>query len=72
MKYRIFKTSLYFAGATEKPYSKSTQEGLDKFGDPNWVVEVNNLEDLQDIINESGKSIILTEDEIEIYDDYRE
>lgn len=70
MKYKIEKTSCW--KNNDQPYSQAYQEGCDSFGEPIWFVNVETLEQIQDIIKETGHPVIISKDSIEIYDDYRE
>ena len=70
MKYRITRTSDWYC--REKPYSKAYQDGFDKYDHRIWFVEIKSLEDLHNIIQESDSKVIVFDDCIEIYDDFRE
>lgn len=48
------------------------QDGVDEFGHTVWRIEINTLEELMKFIRECGHPIIVEEDEIEIYNWYRE
>ena len=37
-----------------------------------WVIEINSLEELNELIEEVGCAVIINQDWIEIYDTYRE
>lgn len=70
MKYRINRTSDFFPA--ERPCSRASLAGSDQWGNPIWSIEVDTIKDLQDIIRETGHPVIVDNDSIEIYDDYRE
>lgn len=71
MIYRITasNTGLY---REDKPYHKAYRDGNDEYGLPVWRIEVNSLEELMNIVREAGHPVIIDEQEIEIYNDYRE
>ena len=71
MRYHITRTSDSFG---EKQPCKNAvcarKYSTDKyFG--YWYIEINSIPDLQELISEVGR-IIIDDDSIEIYDDYRE
>lgn len=70
MEYLIRRTSDYLG--EEKPCRQAYKSGEDMWGNPIWYVDIHQLEQLQDIVRETGHSLILHDNEIEIYDDYRE
>lgn len=67
MKYKIGRTSDFWG--RNKPCSKAFTDGGNY---PTYYIEINNLEDLNELIREVGCSVVIDEDSIEIYDDYRE
>mgnify|MGYP003429606115 CR=1 FL=1 len=67
MKYNISKTSDFW-GYEGKPYSKSYQDENDK----KWYVDIETLDELNAIIEETECQLVINTDSIEIYDDYRE
>lgn len=69
MIYDIHRTSDWFR--ENKPCEKAELKSLDEFGCSEYIIEINTLEDLQELIKEVG-DIIIGESTIEIYDDYRE
>lgn len=70
MIYKIHRTS-DFCGH-QKPCSKA-YEGIydDTVWYQEWLIDIDTLEHLHELIAEVGR-IILQENEIEIYDDFRE
>lgn len=67
MKYNISKTSDFW-GNEGKPYSKAYQDENDK----KWYVDIETLNELNAIIEETEHPIVIDMDSIEVYDDYRE
>ena len=65
MRYRIERTSLLFDNET-KPCEKALKS------DNKWYIDINSIEDLQEIVKEVGCSVIVSEESLEIYDDFRE
>lgn len=70
MKYKITRTSDW--RCLQKPCSKAYQEGIGEFGEPLYVIDINTLDELNEVIYETGKCVIVSNRSIEIYDDYRE
>ena len=71
MKYKIERTSSC-AYQVEQPCSKAYRGDNDEFDNPQWYIDINSLEDLQELREEVKYSLIVSEEFIEIYDDYRE
>ena len=71
MKYCIQRTTQW-QHPFEKPCKNAYQDGVDCDGEPIWFIDIDTLEQLQEIINETKYSIVLGSKGIEIYDDYRE
>lgn len=71
MKYAIRRTSDWKNGF-EKPCSEAYQDGVNKYDEPNWCIDITSLEMLLDIISETNCPIIVGTKHIEIYDDFRE
>ena len=71
-KYRILRTSTSFFHPEISPYSKAYQDGEFSDGEPIWCVDIESIEDLNAIIEETRRPIIFDDNTIEIYDDYRE
>lgn len=67
MKYNISKVSDFW-GIKGKPYSRAYQDENDK----KWYVDIETLDELNAIIEETKHSLIIDEDSIEVYDDFRE
>lgn len=63
MEFMITRTSLWTNN--QKPYQKAYKEG------ENWYIKINSLDELIELTRKEGK-IIIDEDSLEIYDDYRE
>lgn len=63
MEFSIRRTSTYWR--KEPPCDEAVKK------DSDWVVQINTLEDLVNFSHKYGQ-LILNEDFIEIYDDYRE
>ena len=70
MRYRIHKSSDFYPA--ERPCSRAFIAYNDEWGNPIWGVEVDTIADLQNLIRETGHPVIVDNDSIEIYDDYRE
>lgn len=72
MIYRITRTSDWFGEKKPCEGAYLHKEGDLEFGEVNeWHIAINSLQDLQNLIAEVG-SVIINEEEIEIYDGYRE
>ena len=69
MIYTIHRTSDIFK--EYRPCEKAELQSIDERGYSRYTIEINSLEELQALINEVGQ-IIIDDDTIEIYDDYRE
>ena len=69
MLYTICRTSDWFG--ENKPCEKAYLHRSCDF-ENEWRIEINSIEELNELINDVGKCIILTRNTIEIYDDYRE
>lgn len=69
MRYTIYRTSDIFK--EYRPCEKAELQSIDERGYSRYTIEINTLEDLQELIKDVG-SIIIDENTIEIYDDYRE
>lgn len=55
------------------PFEKREMETVEKIEEvPYWAVEINTLEDLMALRKEVDAALIIFDDSIEIYDDYRE
>lgn len=63
MEFMITRTSLWTNN--QKPTQKAYKEG------GNWYIKINSLDELIELTRKEGK-IIIDEDFLEIYDDYRE
>lgn len=70
MKYKVGRTSDY-GGSKERPCKKAYAESCDEWLIPIWYIEINTIEDLRNLIDEVGE-VIISKDEIEIYDTFRE
>lgn len=66
MKFKVSRTSRTYYG-DEKPCDEAKRDSSGKY----WEVEISGLPKLMEFIKKYGV-IVLTSDEIEIYDDYRE
>ena len=64
MKYEISRTSDWLG--EKKPCAKAYKEN-DK-----WYIDINSLEELNELISEVESKVIVGNNNIEIYDDYRE
>ena len=71
MKYKIERTSR-FVYQVEPPCDKAYRGDNDEFNIPQWYIDINSLEDLQELIEEVKYPLIVSKETIEIYDDYRE
>lgn len=69
MIYTIFRTSDFLG--ENKPCEKAQETYVDELCYSRYTIEINSLEELQALINEVGE-IIINEDTIEIYDEFRE
>ncbi len=58
-------------GACDFPDLRTNEERVYKIGNPPDGIEINSLEDLMKLVQEYG-DVIVSEDTIEIYDNYRE
>lgn len=70
MRFRISRVSDY--SGEEQPCSNAIKEGIDEHGSNMWWVNIDSLDDLYKLIEEVGTIIIDPNNEIEIYDEYRE
>lgn len=70
MKYQIERTSDYFR--KNPPCSDAFQEGVDEKGYPIWRIDIDTLEELHKLIEEVDAPVIVYDDKLEIYDDFRE
>lgn len=71
MKYRITRTSDYLG--SETPPCRGAYKGKrTEWGEQTWYIDIDALEQLQDLIEETNKSVIVSREDIEIYDTYRE
>ena len=70
MKYQVTRTS-YYGNCKERPCKNAYAEGCDEWLIPIWYIKINTLEDLRNLIDEVGE-VIISKDEIEIYDTFRE
>lgn len=73
MKYKIERTSSA-AYQVEQPCDKAYRgdDDDDEFDNPQWYIDIDSLEDLQELREEVKCSLIVSKETIEIYDDYRE
>ena len=69
MIYTIYRTSDFLG--ENKPCEKAQLKRIDEVCYRHYTIEINSLEELQALINEVGE-IIIDENTIEIYDDFRE
>lgn len=67
MKFEVTRTS----GGEESPCDEAFVDGKNEWNEDLYFVEFNTIEELVEFTNKYGK-IILKDDWIEIYDDYRE
>jgi len=73
MKMKIYRTSGIFARERKKPYENAIQAD-----DGSYVIEVNTLEELLEVANNTEKRLVIETyndpqlPSIEIYDEYRE
>lgn len=75
MTYNIYRTTyIYYSKLKDnKPCEKAYKGEPDRWGDIQWYIDIDSLDDIQALIDEVGEDIIIKKDgEIEIYDDYRE
>lgn len=70
MRYRISRVSNY--SGDRRPCSNAIKDGIDEYGWNMWWVNADSLDDLHKLIKEVGTIIINCNNEIEIYDGYRE
>lgn len=71
MKYKIERSSSA-AYQVEQPCDKEYRGDDDEFSIPQWYIDIDSLEDLQELIEEVKCSLIVSKETIEIYDAYRE
>lgn len=71
MKYKIERTSNLIY-QVEQPCNKAYRGDNGEFNIPQWYIDINSLEDLQELIEEVKYPLIVSKETIEIYDDYRE
>lgn len=71
MTYKIFKTSS-FGYDGQPPCSKAYRGENDEYNYPQWYVEIDTLEELQQLQKEVKTPLIVGVETIEIYDSYRE
>lgn len=69
MKFAVTRTSDWRKESA--PVPEAVRGGLDEYGENVWYVEIPDLESLV-AFAKTHRRIILRNDEIEIYDDYRE
>ena len=70
MKYEIERTSDYFR--ENSPRTDAYQEGVDRNGRPIWRIDIETLKELHKLIDEVDAPVIVYDDKLEIYDDFRE
>lgn len=70
MKYTITKTSDWWG--ENQPCEKAYKGELDDVAGQTWYVDITTIEELHQLIEEVKHSIIVSKENIEIYDDYRE
>ena len=71
MIYKIERTSSW-GYQEEAPCSGAYRGENDENNYPQWFIDINTHEDIKAIIKETGKSVVVGEGYIEIYDAYRE
>ena len=64
MKYKISRSSDWFG--KKQPCEKAYKDN------DTWYIDINSLEELNELIDEVKKKVIIGCDDIEIYDYYRE
>lgn len=70
MKFIVTRTSQW---DDEKPCENAKLDNeVDLFGNKQWYIEINTIEELMAFKREVGVSIIIGSNSIEIYDGYRE
>lgn len=67
MKFKVKRTSWPYG----EPCDEAFKDGKNEWGETIYCVNINTLEEMMAFIGKYGM-IVLKEDEIEIYDDYRE
>lgn len=70
MRYRVTRTSDFLN--EEKPCSKAKKFKLPTEEHSLWYIDINTLDDLRNLIDEVGHSLVIDNYSIEIYDDFRE
>lgn len=74
MKFKISRVSDW--GGKEKPCEKAKlvkpYNPQEPFEQGEWEIEINTLEELIALSDETNHALIVTDKEIEIYDDWRE
>ena len=71
MKFVITRTSDWSGRTQPCKEAVCTHETVKKYDKNRWEIDIKSLQDFYALINEVGR-IIVDEDSIEIYDDYRE
>ncbi len=71
MKFVITRTSDWSGRTQPCKEAVCTHEMVKKYDKNRWEIDIKSLQDFYALINEVGR-IIVDEDSIEIYDDYRE
>lgn len=70
MKFIVTRTSQW---DNEKPCENAKLDNeVNLWGDKQWYIEINTIEELMAFKREVGVPIIIRDNSIEIYDDYRE
>ena len=55
-----------------KPCKKAKKLRKNEFGETRYVIDINSLEELIEVLQEVGSPLIMSEHSLEIYDDWRE
>lgn len=71
MKFKVVRSSDFGMGSCVAPCEEAVYTGKDEWGVPTYEVEVNTLEELMALVEKYG-SFIVSRNELEIYDSYRE
>ena len=72
MIYNVTRTS-DLIGSSKKPCANAFIRNIgEKYGEITWAIIINTLEELQALQKEVKHPLIVDDDTIEIYDDYRE
>lgn len=70
-KYKIYRSSDLFQ--KDKPCESAYKGDVpDEYGNYDWYIDINNLEELHTLIEQTGRCVIVSKDSLGIYDDYRE